>query len=136
MTTNEDLPRNEYGNTEGSVSTTTAALMTGTKSFPSWDNSQMHGGRMRGTGGNTRDEHNGLRRFVCSSTYGFFLAERVGLRGYHALNSSFGKVFNVEKRWEIIREMGSGSYGFVVFVNPVPFRPHPRRNSDPLVFVL
>ena len=38
-------------------------------------------------------------------------------RGYHALSSSFGKVFNVEKRWKIIREMGSGAYGFVVFVN-------------------
>ncbi|KAF9786292.1 kinase-like protein [Thelephora terrestris] len=36
------------------------------------------------------------------------------VRGYHALDSSFGKVFNVEKRWKIIREMGSGAYGFVV----------------------
>jgi len=43
---------------------------------------------------------------------------QIGLRGYHALHSSFGKVFNVEKRWKIIREMGSGAYGFVVFVNP------------------
>lgn len=33
------------------------------------------------------------------------------------MNSSFGKVFNVEKRWKIIREMGSGAYGFVVFVD-------------------
>jgi hypothetical protein len=51
------------------------------------------------------------------------LAESVGLRGYHALNSSFGKVFNVEKRWKIIREMGSGAYGFVVFVDPLSFPP-------------
>jgi len=43
---------------------------------------------------------------------------RTGFRGYHALPSSFGKVFNVEKRWKIIREMGSGAYGFVVFVDP------------------
>lgn len=46
---------------------------------------------------------------------------QIGLRGYHALHSSFGKVFNVEKRWKIIREMGSGAYGFVVFVNSVSF---------------
>ena len=47
------------------------------------------------------------------------LALRIFFRGYHALPSSFGKVFNVEKRWKIIREMGSGAYGFVVFVNPL-----------------
>lgn len=30
-------------------------------------------------------------------------------------------MFNVEKRWKIIREMGSGAYGFVVSVDPVSF---------------
>jgi len=47
----------------------------------------------------------------------FSFGSRICQRGYHALSSSFGKVFNVEKRWKIIREMGSGAYGFVVFVN-------------------
>ena len=37
-------------------------------------------------------------------------------RGYHALVSSFGKVFHVEKRWKLIREMGSGAYGYVMCV--------------------
>ena len=37
------------------------------------------------------------------------------------MHSSFGKVFNVEKRWKIIREMGSGAYGFVVCVKPSSF---------------
>lgn len=35
-------------------------------------------------------------------------------RGYHSLMSSFGKVFHVEKRWKLIREMGSGAYGYVM----------------------
>jgi hypothetical protein len=35
-------------------------------------------------------------------------------RGYHSLYSSFGKVFYVEKRWKLIREMGWGAYGFVM----------------------
>ncbi|KAL5492454.1 hypothetical protein ACEPAI_3901 [Sanghuangporus weigelae] len=35
-------------------------------------------------------------------------------RGYHALFSSFGKVFHVEKRWKMIRDMGSGAYGVVI----------------------
>ncbi|KAH9935943.1 kinase-like protein [Epithele typhae] len=35
-------------------------------------------------------------------------------QGYHGLVSSFGKVFHVEKRWKLIRELGSGAYGFVV----------------------
>ena len=29
---------------------------------------------------------------------------------------SFGKVFNVEKQWKLIREMGLGTYGVVVCV--------------------
>lgn len=28
--------------------------------------------------------------------------------------SSFGKPFHVEKRWKLIREMGSGAYGYVM----------------------
>ncbi|PCH44245.1 Pkinase-domain-containing protein [Wolfiporia cocos MD-104 SS10] len=28
--------------------------------------------------------------------------------------SSFGKAFHVEKRWKLIREMGSGAYGYVI----------------------
>ena len=35
-------------------------------------------------------------------------------RGYHSLMSSFGKIFHVEKRWKLIREMGSGAYGYVM----------------------
>ncbi|KAI0091697.1 kinase-like domain-containing protein, partial [Irpex rosettiformis] len=34
--------------------------------------------------------------------------------GYHSLMSSFGKVFHVEKRWKLRREMGSGAYGYVI----------------------
>lgn len=37
-------------------------------------------------------------------------------RGYHTLMSSFGKAFHVEKRWKLIREMGSGAYGYVMSV--------------------
>jgi hypothetical protein len=39
-------------------------------------------------------------------------------RGYHALLTPFGKVFHVEKRWKLIREMGSGAYGVVMSVHP------------------
>ncbi|KAJ3770616.1 kinase-like protein [Lentinula raphanica] len=35
-------------------------------------------------------------------------------RGYHTLQSSFGKAFHVEKRWKLVREMGSGAYGVVI----------------------
>ncbi|OCH93660.1 Pkinase-domain-containing protein [Obba rivulosa] len=35
-------------------------------------------------------------------------------KGYHSLMSSFGKAFHVEKRWKLIRELGSGAYGFVI----------------------
>ncbi|KNZ74638.1 Mitogen-activated protein kinase SLT2/MPK1 [Termitomyces sp. J132] len=40
--------------------------------------------------------------------------ENLRRRGYHSLLSSFGKVFHVEKRWKLIREMGSGAYGVVI----------------------
>ncbi|KAG6821192.1 hypothetical protein H0H93_004012 [Arthromyces matolae] len=35
-------------------------------------------------------------------------------RGYHSILSSFGKVFHLENRWKLIREMGSGAYGVVI----------------------
>lgn len=35
-------------------------------------------------------------------------------RGYHTFMTSFGKMFHVEKRWKLVREMGSGAYGVVV----------------------
>jgi len=35
-------------------------------------------------------------------------------RGYHSLSSSYGKVFHVEKRWKLVREMGTGAYGVVM----------------------
>ncbi|KAL4268885.1 mitogen-activated protein kinase [Pleurotus pulmonarius] len=35
-------------------------------------------------------------------------------KGYHSLLSSFGKVFHVERRWKLVREMGSGAYGVVI----------------------
>ena len=127
MTTNEDQSRN--GCTEGNASTSSSGGgKNGTKSSSpkaspsSWNNAQIHRGRSRTRGvGSSRDENNGLRRFVCSTPFihtisCFWLTDR--FRGYHALSSSFGKVFNVEKRWKIIREMGSGAYGFVVFVDP------------------
>ncbi|KAL0576457.1 hypothetical protein V5O48_005532 [Marasmius crinis-equi] len=44
-----------------------------------------------------------------------FSEENMRRRGYHSLHSSFGKVFHVEKRWKLVREMGSGAYGVVMF---------------------
>ena len=133
-TTSEDQSRqSEYGNAEaggngsaggspggGKTGTTTTTRSSSPKPSPSsWDNAQIHRGRSRARGtGTNRDEPNGLRRFVCPTICNLLGLELKGLmlRGYHALHSSFGKVFNVEKRWKIIREMGSGAYGFVVFV--------------------
>ncbi|TFK71652.1 Pkinase-domain-containing protein [Pluteus cervinus] len=43
-----------------------------------------------------------------------FSEENLRRRGYHSLLSSFGKVFHVERRWKLIREMGSGAYGVVI----------------------
>ncbi|RDB23713.1 Mitogen-activated protein kinase SLT2/MPK1 [Hypsizygus marmoreus] len=43
-----------------------------------------------------------------------FSEDNLRRRGYHSLLSSFGKVFHVEKRWKLIREMGSGAYGVVI----------------------
>ncbi|KAG5647459.1 hypothetical protein DXG03_009390 [Asterophora parasitica] len=46
-----------------------------------------------------------------------FSEENLRRKGYHSLLSSFGKVFHVEKRWKLIREMGSGAYGVVIQPN-------------------
>lgn len=46
--------------------------------------------------------------------------------------SSFGKVFHVEKRWKLIREMGSGAYGYVMYVVlaiPPLSTSHPSRSA-------
>ncbi|KXN86581.1 Mitogen-activated protein kinase SLT2/MPK1 [Leucoagaricus sp. SymC.cos] len=43
-----------------------------------------------------------------------FSEESLRRRGYHTLSSSFGKVFHVEKRWKMVREMGAGAYGVVI----------------------
>ncbi|TDL24073.1 Pkinase-domain-containing protein [Rickenella mellea] len=43
-----------------------------------------------------------------------FSEDNLRRRGYHSLFSSFGKVFHVEKRWKMIRDMGSGAYGVVI----------------------
>jgi len=128
MTADEDQSQN--GHAEGNASASSSgggkndAKSSSPKPSPSsWNNAQVHRGRSRTRGvGSSRDEHNGLRRFVCSilprSTQFPTPGSLIHLRGYHALPSSFGKVFNVEKRWKIIREMGSGAYGFVVSVDP------------------
>lgn len=43
-----------------------------------------------------------------------FSEDNLRRKGYHSLLSSFGKVFHVEKRWKLIRELGSGAYGVVI----------------------
>ncbi|KAJ3561800.1 hypothetical protein NP233_g9974 [Leucocoprinus birnbaumii] len=43
-----------------------------------------------------------------------FSEESLRRRGYHSLSSTFGKVFHVEKRWKLVREMGAGAYGVVI----------------------
>lgn len=45
-----------------------------------------------------------------------FSEDNLRRKGYHTLVSSFGngRVFHVEKRWKLVREMGSGAYGFVI----------------------
>lgn len=69
---------------------------------------------------NTVTEDSLRRRCVCHITHSKILAQFFSLsfphyRGYHALVSSFGKVFHVEKRWKMIRDMGSGAYGVVMY---------------------
>ena len=75
MTTNEDQSRNGY--TEGNASTSSSGGgKNGTKSSSpkaspsSWNNAQIHRGRSRTRGvGSSRDENNGLRRFVRSTPF-------------------------------------------------------------------
>ena len=38
------------------------------------------------------------------------------IRGYHSIVSSFNKVFHLERRWKLVRELGSGAYGVVMLV--------------------
>lgn len=38
-------------------------------------------------------------------------------RGYHTIVSSFQKVFHLERRWKLVRELGSGAYGVVMYVH-------------------
>ncbi|KAI0272579.1 kinase-like domain-containing protein [Gloeopeniophorella convolvens] len=42
-----------------------------------------------------------------------FSEENLRRRGYHSLKS-FDQTFHVEKRWKLVREMGSGAYGVVI----------------------
>lgn len=43
-------------------------------------------------------------------------------RGYHSITTSFqNKVFHLEKRWKLVRELGSGAYGVVMYVHPFSF---------------
>ncbi|KAI0675526.1 kinase-like protein [Trametes maxima] len=58
---------------------------------------------------------NGRRGRSRTRTHAARRSEDLGNRkGYHTLMSSFGKVFQVEKRWKLIRELGSGAYGYVI----------------------
>ncbi|KAF8159679.1 kinase-like domain-containing protein [Crassisporium funariophilum] len=43
-----------------------------------------------------------------------FSEESLRRRGYHSIVSSFHKVFHLEKRWKLVRELGSGAYGVVI----------------------
>ena len=77
MIANEDQSRNGLGHADGNASATSSGGgggKNGTKSSSpkaspsSWNNAQIHRGRSRTRGaGSNRDEHNGLRRFVCST---------------------------------------------------------------------
>lgn len=64
---------------------------------------------------NQFNEHHSTRKrysqFAHHVSIGLIAACR---RGYHTFMSSFGKIFHVEKRWKLVREMGSGAYGVVV----------------------
>ncbi|KDR80506.1 hypothetical protein GALMADRAFT_135654 [Galerina marginata CBS 339.88] len=43
-----------------------------------------------------------------------FSEESLRRRGYHSIVSSFQKVFHLERRWKLVRELGSGAYGVVI----------------------
>ncbi|KAF7294409.1 MAP kinase [Mycena kentingensis (nom. inval.)] len=55
-----------------------------------------------------------MRRTESDSNSNAFSQDTLDKKGYHALQSSFGKTFHVKKRWKLIREMGSGAYGHVI----------------------
>jgi len=42
-----------------------------------------------------------------------FSEENLRKRGYHSIKS-FDQTFHLEKRWKLVREMGSGAYGVVI----------------------
>ncbi|KAF8909399.1 kinase-like domain-containing protein [Gymnopilus junonius] len=43
-----------------------------------------------------------------------FSEESLRRRGYHTIVSSFQQVFHLERRWKLVRELGSGAYGVVI----------------------
>ncbi|KAF9530353.1 kinase-like domain-containing protein [Crepidotus variabilis] len=43
-----------------------------------------------------------------------FSEENLRRRGYNTIISSFNKVFHLERRWKLVRELGSGAYGVVI----------------------
>ncbi|PPQ63319.1 hypothetical protein CVT24_006764 [Panaeolus cyanescens] len=43
-----------------------------------------------------------------------FSEESLRRRGYHSIVSSFDKIFHLERRWKLVRELGSGAYGVVI----------------------
>ncbi|KAF9482651.1 Pkinase-domain-containing protein [Pholiota conissans] len=43
-----------------------------------------------------------------------FSEDSLRRRGYHTIVSSFQKVFHLERRWKLVRELGSGAYGVVI----------------------
>ncbi|KAF9557338.1 Pkinase-domain-containing protein [Agrocybe pediades] len=44
-----------------------------------------------------------------------FAEDSLRRRGYHSIaSSSFQKIFHLEKRWKLVRELGSGAYGVVI----------------------
>ena len=51
------------------------------------------------------------------SAFGAHTLFFIGLQnsGYHSLKS-FDQTFHLEKRWKLVREMGSGAYGVVMSV--------------------
>jgi len=56
----------------------------------------------------------------------------ISSRGYHTIVSSFNKVFHLERRWKLVRELGSGAYGVVMYVEIVPLLAKKRTRSLPL----
>ncbi|KAL0953605.1 hypothetical protein HGRIS_004813 [Hohenbuehelia grisea] len=43
-----------------------------------------------------------------------FSEDNLRRKGYHSVMSSYGKVFHLEKRWKLVRELGCGAYGVVI----------------------